>query len=312
MQLRDIEYVVTIAEKKKFSLAAEALFISQPALSQAIQKLEAELGVSLFTRKRTEAILTEAGRLFVEDGRKILEHSTHIKKQMHKIQNLEAGKLTIGITPLFGQFYFSDPYIKFRKIYPHIDITIMEDISESLERQLSMGKFDFILLPLPIRNTHFDYLTVVSEETFLALPKKHPINGLIPPGKDGYCHITMHHFRHDPFIMLRPGQRLRTIGMEACRLADFEPDIVFETSYINTANALVSAGLGISFIPYMIFSTRNDNGGNVYYHIDGMDTRRTLVAAYEKGGTLTPAAKAFIKILLECYTPDGPLPSFLL
>ena len=129
----------------------------------------------------------------------------------------------------------------------------------------------------------------------------HPINGLITPGEDGFCHINMNHFRNDPFIMLRPGQRLRTIGIEVCHLANFEPNIVFETSYINTANALVSAGVGISFIPYMIFATRNENGGNVYYHIDGIDTRRTLVVAYEKKESLTPAAKEFIKILLECY-----------
>lgn len=301
MQLRDIEYVVMIAEKKKFSLAAEALYISQPALSQAIQKLENELGVSLFARKRTEVILTNAGQLFLKDALKILEHSNHIKNEMNKIINLETGKLTIGITPLFGQFYFSGPYINFHNIYPQIDITIVEDISENLERQLSMGQIDFILVPLPIQNTNFKYETIVSEETFLALPKNHPINGLLPPGDDGFCHIDMSYFRNDLFIMLKPGHRLRTIGIEACHMANFEPNIVLETGYINTANALVSAGVGISFIPYMIFATRNDNGGNVYCHIDGIDTKRTLVVAYEKKETLSPIAKEFIKILLEYY-----------
>ena len=103
---------------------------------------------------------------FLEDAIKILEHSNHIKKQMHKIQNIETGKLTIGVTPLFSQFYFSKPYMKFHSIYPNIGITIVEDISETLERQLSMGKIDFILVPLPIQNPNFEYETIVSEETF--------------------------------------------------------------------------------------------------------------------------------------------------
>ena len=96
--------------------------------------------------------------------------------------------------------------------------------------------------------------------------------------------------------MLYPGQRLRQLGTDACRAAGFEPHIVFETSYVDSANALVATGIGVSFVPYMIFATRKDNGGVVYYHINGINATRNLVAAYEDASQLSPAAKAFIRI----------------
>ena len=104
MQLRDIQYVVTIADMQSFSKAAEALYISQPALSQCIKRLEADLGVALFARKRKHVLLTRAGELFLQDARQILQLSSHITSQMENLHVLKQGKLHIGMTPLFGRF----------------------------------------------------------------------------------------------------------------------------------------------------------------------------------------------------------------
>lgn len=108
-------------------------------------------------------------------------------------------------------------------------------------------------MPLPFVSNKFQYEEMVSEETFLAVPSDHRINRIMPHIPAGeFGRVDMAFFREDAFIMLYPGQRLRELGMDACRAAGFEPNIVFETSYVDSANALVAAGIGISFIPYMI------------------------------------------------------------
>ena len=150
MQLRDIQYVVTLAETLNFSKAAKALFISQPALSQSIRRLEDELGVTLFSRRNNAVELTRAGELFLEDGQKILQLSSHLKRQMEDIQKLKQGKLCIGITSLFGRFYFPKIYQVFRKLYPGVEILISEDTSENLEALILRGKIEFAILPLPL------------------------------------------------------------------------------------------------------------------------------------------------------------------
>ena len=297
MQLRDIQYVVTIADMQSFSKAAEALYISQPALSQCIKRLEADLGVALFARKRKHVLLTRAGELFLQDARQILQLSSHITSQMENLHVLKQGKLHIGMTSLFGRFYFAQSYNAFHTLYPNIEITVHEATSISLEHLLAAGKIDIALMPLPLADKTFEYEEMVSEETFLAVPPDHRINSVIPKAPDGcFGTIDMAMFRDDDFIMLYPGQRLRQLGTDACRAAGFEPHIVFETSYVDSANALVATGIGVSFVPYMIFATRKDNGGVVYYHINGINATRNLVAAYEDASQLSPAAKAFIRI----------------
>lgn len=300
MQLRDIQYVVMIADKGNFSQAAADLFISQPALSQAIMRLEEELGVSLFARKRNKVLLTNAGELFLKDARQILQLSSHIQKQMSDIQSLKQGTLQLGMTPLFGRFYFAQAYNAYHTLYPNIKIVIYEDNSASLENLLLAGKIDLALLPLPLANNHLEYEQVVSEETFLAVPANHPINHLSPKrASDGFGRVDMAFFQDDDFIMLYPGQRLRELGMQACHAAGFEPRIVFQTHFIDSANALVASGVGISFVPYMIFASRADNGGAVYYHINGLNASRNLVVAYENRNQLAPAALAFIRVICD-------------
>ena len=169
MQLRDIQYVVTIADMQSFSKAAEALYISQPALSQCIKRLEADLGVALFARKRKHVLLTRAGELFLQDARQILQLSSHITSQMENLHVLKQGKLHIGMTPLFGRFYFAQSYNAFHTLYPNIEITVHEATSISLEHLLAAGKIDIALMPLPLADKTFEYEEMVSEETFLAV-----------------------------------------------------------------------------------------------------------------------------------------------
>jgi len=145
MQLRDIEYVLSIAEAGSFSKAAKLLYISQPALSKSILRLEDELGVKLFIRHNNKTSLTRAGELFVEDAQKVLMLSAQIKKKMEDIQQNHDGRITFGISQYNGQIYFSKILLEFKRLYSNIKINVVEDFSANLERGLLTGDLDFAL-----------------------------------------------------------------------------------------------------------------------------------------------------------------------
>ncbi|MDD4510590.1 MAG: LysR family transcriptional regulator, partial [Oscillospiraceae bacterium] len=107
MQLRDLEYVVAIAQTGSFSKAAAQMFVSQPALSQAVARLEEEFGLQIFHRTRGVITPTEAGRVLLEDGLSVLQMSIRIQKRMSDVQNLRTGQVSIGISHLYGKYYFS-------------------------------------------------------------------------------------------------------------------------------------------------------------------------------------------------------------
>ena len=302
VQLRDIQYVVTLAEELNFSKAAKTLFISQPALSQAIKRLEDELGVTLFSRRNNTVELTRAGELFREDGHKILQLSNHLKRQMEDIQKQKQGKLCIGITSLFGRFYFPKIYQVFRKLYPGIEILVSEDTSEGLEALILRGKIEFAILPLPLLSNQLVYEPIVEEETLLAVPPGHPINQHMhtPPMGEFNC-VDIGQFQDDDFIMLYPGQRIRTLCIQACRAAGFEPHIVFETRNTDTVCGLVSAGMGVGFIPETISRAQSEQCRAVFYRIREMKANRKMVAAYYHAESLSHSALEFIRIAHDIF-----------
>ena len=115
MQLRDIQYVIAAAEAGSFSKAALVVHVSQPALSQMIQRLEDELGVKLFIRKSNKVILTEEGAIFCEEGREILNRSQHLISRMREFKELTQGKLSIAIAPFYQKNFLLPFLAEFRK-----------------------------------------------------------------------------------------------------------------------------------------------------------------------------------------------------
>jgi LysR family hydrogen peroxide-inducible transcriptional activator len=296
MQLRDIEYVVAIATHKSFSKAAESLYITQPALSLGIKRLEEKCGFKLFDRKRSETTLTREGEIFLQNAHLIVQLLDQLKSQMKDIQTLRGGKLTIGVTSLFARFYFADTFKLFKTLYPDITILVSENSSTGIEQSLTAGVIDLALMPLPFSAGEFEHEELVSEETFLAVPPTYPSTPSMTENPLEYGTVSLSDFKSAAFILQTQGQRLREIASQACRDAGFTPTIVFETQSVDAANALVAVGIGVSLIPSMIFKTRKNNHGVRYYHIDDVNVSRRIVAAFNDRKSLSPAAQAFINV----------------
>lgn len=303
MQLRNIEYVLSIAQTGSFSKAAKLLYISQPALSQAIMRFEDELGVKLFIRHNNKTSLTRAGELFVEDAQKIMMLSTQIRKRIEDIHNVRDGRIVIGISQYNGQIYFSKVLLEFKRQYPNIKLDIVEDYSNNLERELLKGNLDFSMCTLPVNSNELIYEKLFDEKILLAVPIDHPFNKTVnktEPNSFGTAKLSW--FKDDKFILMKEGHRFRTIQNNLFRQADFEPKVVFQSRSSETIQSFVTGGMGIGFISELLQRNTSPEWQSVYYHLEDVDAKREHVVVYSKNGYLSDASKAFISLAKQIFT----------
>lgn len=297
MQLRDIQYAVSIGNHLSFSKAAVALFISQPALSQSIRRLEQELGVPLFVREHNTVRLTAAGKIFVEDGAEILRMSNSLKAKMSDIINLRELHLRLGISTFYSNCYLPRIIPAFRSQFPSITLEIIEESSGVLETLASEGKVDFCMIPAPLDNDQLDSQMIYQEQILLAVPPDHLLNRQFTPAlSSGLPFIDLPVIANEPFIFLKKHQRFTSMAMQLCEEAGFQPKIVFETVNWNTVNSLVANGMGIGFVPEILTENVTTEKKPAYYRIMAANTTRPYVIAYRKGVPLPAAARNFIEI----------------
>ncbi|MDR7313906.1 LysR family transcriptional regulator [Brevibacillus nitrificans] len=290
MELRQVRYVLAVAEERSFSRAANRLHLAQPSLSQQIAKLEKLLGVSLFHRLPQHVELTDAGQRFVQVAQTLVDMSEGLEREMRAYAIGESGKLLVGSLPITGAYVLPRVISAFTKQFPGVELQLMEDTSSHLEQLLVRGKIDVSLLTMPISDPSLEIIPAINEEIFLALPPSHPL----ADRKE----IDLAEVADQPFILLKEGQGFRTISLRLCEQAGFRPRIVFESSNIQTVQSLVAAGMGLSFAPKMITLAPGTVEPPVYVR---MTTKpyRTLVVAYRKDRPLSRPAEVFVQNLVE-------------
>jgi len=290
MELRQVRYVLAVAEERSFSRAANRLHLAQPSLSQQIAKLEKLLGVTLFHRLPQHVELTDAGQRFVQVAQTLVDMSEGLEREMRSYAVGESGKLMVGSLPITGAYVLPHVISAFTKRFPGVELQLVEDTSSHLEQLLVRGKIDVSLLTMPIGDPSIETIPAINEEIFLALPPQHPL----AKRKE----IDLAEVADQPFILLKEGQGFRTISLRLCEIAGFRPRIVFESSNIQTVQSLVSAGMGLSFAPKMIALAPGSAEPPVYVPLTSKPSR-TLVVAYRKDRPLSKPAEAFVRILVE-------------
>jgi len=299
MELRQLQYALAIAKELNFSRAAEKLHIAQPSLSQQLAKLEKEIGVQLFSRNTNSVELTYAGKIFMGKAQKIIDTVEMLKREMDDISQMRKGRLVVGSLPITGSHILPLVLPVFHARYPDIEIQLVEETTRNLEALTASGETDISLLSLPLADPSLSWETLVEEEICLAVPHGHPL-AEADRRRDG---VRIEDLKGEPFIVLKKGQGFRMITVDLCRKAGFEPNIVFESSNIDTVQALVAAGMGIAFVPRMVTRDRSIPLTPAYVPLAEPKPTRTLVIAYRYGRYLPKSAEAFIAVLKEVVKP---------
>ncbi len=296
MGLRQLEYMIKVAEERSFSKAAKKLNIAQPSLSQYILNLEKSMGIALFDRTKTPILLTHAGEVFLKKAEEILRMNHELKTQMEDMAGLKIGKVTIGISQT-GVHFISKVLARFRKKYPNVEIELFEaSSSEEMEKWLKEGAVDLATLILPITSDVLSYEIIEEETMMVALPIHHPlVKEMKVKGKQLYPSISLSLLKDEKFILPKSTQRSRLVFDTLFQEAGLIPNVLCETTTMDTANAIIASGLGVGFtLPQMIRSTDKDK--LVLFSLQSPLMTRTLVLAYKKEKYLPKIAHEFLSV----------------
>ena len=170
MNLRDLRYLVALAEHKHFGRAAEASFVSQPTLSTQIRKLEHELEVSLVERTPRKVLLTEVGREIVQRARDVLTEIDQIKTIARRTRDPESGTVRLGIFPTLAPYLLPHVVPHIRARFPRLELLLVEEKTEVVLRQLREGRLDAAILALPIHDDQLHTEFLFEEQFVLAVP----------------------------------------------------------------------------------------------------------------------------------------------
>ncbi len=249
MNVKHLEYIIEIAEKKNMTKAAQTLFVSQSSMSQYLSKLEAELETPLFNRAKNELTLTPAGSMYVEFAKTVVQLK---KKLYHNIKNLSGtGRISMGITSQWGIHMLTNLISEYKKAFPNVILEIMEDSVPSIKKYITSGKIDFALMSVnTLADLSVRYEVLREEEVVFAVPCTH-----------NYCLIHKNElkeivpselekiFKEDSFILSKENSTIRNIADSVFKINSFSPDIVCELNSMAAVRRMVSKGIGIAFIP---------------------------------------------------------------
>lgn len=307
---QDMRYVYEIYRQKSFSKAAQALFITQPALSIAISKLEASLGMPLFDRSTRPISLTPAGRIYLQTIEKTRALEQDLRHQLDDIRALRTGTITIGSSHFINACILPEVLTRFNRRFPQVKLNLLEGSSHAMARMLEQREIDLtfscdeaviqdftstpvftdtILLAVPQDTPDFSHRAQYSSARLTAadiLARRH----LAPDCPS----VDLRDFAAEPFILLRSGNNLHDRAMHFFREAGIEPTIKMELSQMATASRLAEAGFAATFLSDRLVTGESHLH---FYRLSHPESHRIFHALTSPKRYLPAAVKAFIDCL---------------
>ena len=241
MNLKDLKYLVALADTGHFGKAAERSFVSQPTLSAQLKKLEEFLGVKLVERQPKNVQLTEVGRQVVARARRMLDESEEIIALARHNTDPLGGKLKLGLIPTIGPYLLPRVMQKIRKALPHLGLMLYEYQTEALVKRLRDGDIDVGFMALPAPPDGLESQALYEEAFTLALRQQHPLADKTT--------VKVQDLKGHALLLLEDGHCLRDQALEVCSRVDVREVEDFRATSLETLRQMVVAGLGITLLP---------------------------------------------------------------
>ena len=246
MDVKYLNYILTIANHKNMTKAAEELFVSQSSLSQHLSRLEQELGTPLFIRSKNELSLTPAGKLYVEAAEKVVKIQKELYRNIAALH--EKGHIQVGVTSAFALRMLSEIIPQYRLKYPGISIEISEVSLPALKKMLTEERIDLGIAADTNTEFYREQATVLRKErVFFAIPADHPYTKINSGGVITIPEL-IHHFSCDNFLLAKKGSSLRTLLDQIWETQNFIPEAFCETNSILATRNMIAQNAGVSFI----------------------------------------------------------------
>lgn len=312
---RELLYIKTISEEQSISRAAAKLFITQPSLSQSIQRLEASLGTKLFTRTSNRLVLTYAGERYCQAAARILKIYNDFELEVSDISNLKRGRVTLGITVFLATYLLPDLLLEFREKCPNIEVHIVEETSTKLEKALLAGEMDFALMhasppPGETPGEGVDFHLLHHDPFVLATKKGHPLcaQQRVVAGYE-FPVVELNRFAEEPFILVTRGQRIRQVSDLIFARCGITPPVALSTKSFETARRLAFQGIGVTFVPRQYINIFHSDYEGDYFSLEAYcHPYWTLGLAVSKSGYISKAAQCMMEMICQRFNKTIPLP----
>ncbi len=298
MNIRAIKYLVTLADVRHFSKAAELCHVSQPTLSTQIRKLEEELGVQLVERHPRQVMLTPAGEEIVQRARNLLSEVEAMRDIARQSRDPESGLLRLGVFPTLAPYLLPHVIPRIRTRYPRLTVRLFEEKTEDVITMLQLGRLDAGLLALPIGDEQLHTEVLFEEPFVLVMPEGHPL-----AERD---EITLDDLKDQELLLLEDGHCLREQALDVCHLAGAHEKLDFHATSMETLRQMVAANTGITLMPTLAIKSPVAHTDNLLIRrFRPPAPTRTIAMVWRKSSALG-------KFLAELAVLIGDLPPRLL
>ncbi len=306
------KYVYAVYKEESFTRAAEKLFISQPSLSAAIQKIELDVGAPLFERCKGKIKLTEIGKEYIYTAEQIMRAENDFGRKLNDIYSLETGSITVGGSNYLSSYVLPRIITKFSALHPNIKVNLIEAHSNELEKMAKEESVDIVIDSFDSIGEQYEGSSLVKEQILICVPSSLDINeGLeeyrVTPETvrggarlmDEISPVPMEKFRDESFILLKSGNDMHYRAAKIFSDCSVTPKVSFAVDQLNISYALAESGIGPCFVTDTLVKYGGTHGNVFFYKVDEKHGSRNLFIVYKKGRYCTRAMREFIKVARE-------------
>ena len=306
MTSRELLYIKTIADERSLTRAAQKLYLTQPSLSHCVTNIEKQLGTRLFRRTSSGLMLTYAGERYYRMACEVLRVYAAFESEIREESDLLRGRITLGITNYLACDLLPRMLPHFHREHPGIELRIVEETTDELEKSLLSGRLDFAIMHTGAGDGASEdpglAHEVLRRDPFLLIaPKDHPHADKAVPREAGYDELDPAHLGGEPFLMVTRGQRIRHVTDRVLSQAGVTPQIVFTSRNYETLRRLSAEGMGYTFVPshYVGLLGGEEYQPACYAIPERYEAFWELSVVTLKDAYLSRAARAFLKSFKE-------------
>jgi DNA-binding transcriptional LysR family regulator len=288
---RRLRFFVEVVRQGGFSQAAKVVFASQPAVSKAVQQLEAELGVPLLNRAGGRSELTDAGRIVYRHAVAALAEGTNLLAELDELRGLKRGTLRLGFPRVGTSAMFAPIYALFRRRHPEVDVVLTVHDSNRLEETLRSGELDLAAFTAPVPEG-LDSLEALSEPLVVIMSRDHPLASRRA--------LRIESLAQMPLILFEEGFPLNDRILDAFHEKGIKPNVVAHSGQVDFIFELVAVGFGIAFLPRVLAERRPHRLVRCPL-LRAPKCRWRIAFAWRRGQHLSHAARAWLAVTRACH-----------
>jgi LysR family transcriptional regulator, hydrogen peroxide-inducible genes activator len=275
MNIRDLKYLVAVAEHRHFGHAAQACFVSQPTLSTQLKKLEEELGVTLIERTNRQVMLTPVGEEVVARAQQVLRDLDELIHTAEEFADPLGGDFRLGIIPTVAPYLLPKILGPLRKSFPKLKMQLTEGQTAVISRMLRDGELDAVILALPLAEDNVLECELYVEPFYFTVSKAHP--------KANRKSVTVDDLENEEVLLLEDGHCLRDQALDVCNSHKAVENTNFRATSLETLRQMVAADVGITLMPELAISGRT--GGLRYLPFRGSVPHRVIGLCWRASST---------------------------